>query len=273
MKNTAFYAMTMAALLSTGTFVACNDKENGSDTLENETAIKAVDLGLPSGTKWANMNVGAKNPWEEGDLFAWGETKPKATYEWSNYLYLNQEQAKDGEEWRQINKYQADDGLDGIWYENGKFVGDRKTKLDVSDDAATANWGGKWKTPTLDQLWEIGNNCYWLWTDNYNETDVCGYTVYKAKKYEDGGVIITFSGLLEGAKPLEGYSLSDTHIFLPAVHNYTDEGLSFNDSEYWLDELYPDCYFGSAAAYGFGISGYGASVKRCFGLPVRPVRR
>ena len=44
-----------------------------------------VDLGLPSGTLWATTNVGADNPWDYGDYFAWGETKPKSTYSWKRY--------------------------------------------------------------------------------------------------------------------------------------------------------------------------------------------
>ena len=36
-----------------------------------------VDLGLPSGTLWATCNVGAVNPTDYGDYFAWGETEPK----------------------------------------------------------------------------------------------------------------------------------------------------------------------------------------------------
>ena len=50
------------------------------------TNAKAVDLGLPSGTKWANMNVGAKSPADYGDYFAWGETKTKSNYTEENSL-------------------------------------------------------------------------------------------------------------------------------------------------------------------------------------------
>ena len=38
------------------------------------TAPAAVELGLPSGTKWANMNVGAEQPEDYGLYFAWGES-------------------------------------------------------------------------------------------------------------------------------------------------------------------------------------------------------
>ena len=46
-----------------------------------------VDLGLPSGTLWATMNIGASSPEEYGDYFAWGETQPKEVYNWSTYSW------------------------------------------------------------------------------------------------------------------------------------------------------------------------------------------
>lgn len=48
---------------------------------------EGVDLGLPSGTKWADHNVGASTPEEIGDYFAWGEIEPKSTYKTENYKY------------------------------------------------------------------------------------------------------------------------------------------------------------------------------------------
>lgn len=50
-----------------------------------------VDLGLPSGTKWATMNVGAESPEDYGDYFAWGETEPKSTYTLQNYKWYDSE--------------------------------------------------------------------------------------------------------------------------------------------------------------------------------------
>lgn len=41
-----------------------------------------VDLGLPSGTKWATCNVGANTPEEYGYYLAWGEIEPKNEYKW-----------------------------------------------------------------------------------------------------------------------------------------------------------------------------------------------
>ncbi len=39
---------------------------------------EAVDLGLS--VKWATCNIGANNPEEYGDYFAFGETEPKDEY-------------------------------------------------------------------------------------------------------------------------------------------------------------------------------------------------
>ena len=48
-----------------------------------------VDLGLPSGTKWATMNVGAESPEDYGDYFAWGETETKSSYTLENYKWYD----------------------------------------------------------------------------------------------------------------------------------------------------------------------------------------
>ena len=115
-----------------------------------------VDLGLS--VKWATCNVGADSPEDYGDYFAWGETKPKSTYKWSTY------------EWCQgstttLTKYCT-------YSSYGKV--DNKTQLDLSDDAARANWGGSWRMPTHDELTELREKCSWTGT---TQNGVEGYKV------------------------------------------------------------------------------------------------
>ena len=93
------------------------------------SAYEYVDLGLPSGTKWATCNVGSTTPEGYGDYFAWGETTPKGTYNSSTYTYS-----------------------------------DNPTTLPSSADAATANWGSGWRMPTYDEMNELKNNCTVTWT-------------------------------------------------------------------------------------------------------------
>ena len=117
-----------------------------------------VDLGLPSGTLWATCNVGATKPEEYGDYFAWGETQPKETYNWSTYKWCR------GSSDTQT-KYCTDSYYGTV---------DNKTTLDLSDDAARANWGGSWRMPTTEEQQELINNCTWTWT---TQNGVNGYKV------------------------------------------------------------------------------------------------
>jgi hypothetical protein len=108
-----------------------------------------VDLGLLSGTLWATCNVGAENPEESGDFFAWGETVAKETYTWNTYTLC------DGA-FNTMLKY--------CLHSNLGLVVDNKTELDPEDDAAYVNWGPSWRIPTLEQLLELRNSCTWTWT-------------------------------------------------------------------------------------------------------------
>ena len=108
-----------------------------------------VDLGLPSGTKWATMNVGATSETDYGLYFAWGETQGYANastkaFSWSDYKWTEDDGST-------MTKYNATDG---------------KTVLDLEDDAVAANWGGSWKMPTEAQFQELLNtaNCTNAWT-------------------------------------------------------------------------------------------------------------
>ena len=114
--------------------------------------VEAVDLGLS--VKWANVNVGAKKPSDFGTYFAWGETKPKNFYSWDSYQWSRGKT-------QFLTKYST---------------ADRKTQLDPSDDAARANWGDEWRTPTEAEYEELVNpdNCKWEWT---TKDGVNGYKV------------------------------------------------------------------------------------------------
>ncbi len=123
------------------------DNADGDGTVNGHTY---VDLGLPSGTLWAACNVGANSPEEYGDYFAWGETQPKETYDWSTYQYCN------GSIYT-LTKY-----CNVAFCGNNGFI-DNLTVLQPMDDAATANWGNGWCTPTDDQWRELIDNTIASW--------------------------------------------------------------------------------------------------------------
>ena len=125
-----------------------------------------VDLGLPSGTLWATMNIGATTPEESGNHFAWGETTPKEVYDWTTYQWCNGR-------WNKMTKY-----CTISTHGNEGFV-DGKTELDPEDDAATSNWGSQWRMPSKAQLDELHTYCTWTWTTS---NGVKGYRVSRNGK-------------------------------------------------------------------------------------------
>ena len=119
-----------------------------SESLEKGMLLGAVDLGLPSGTLWADRNVGADSPEDYGDYFAWGETKPKSTYNLSTYKWCRGSEDT-------MTKYCDNSSYGTV---------DNKTVLDLEDDAAYVNMGTEWRMPTYDEQKELRNKCTWTWT-------------------------------------------------------------------------------------------------------------
>ncbi len=108
-----------------------------------------IDLGLPSGTKWACCNVGANSPAERGDYFAWGETAPKSAFGKYNHKWYIA-----GDDHR-ITKYCSNSDYGIV---------DNIIGLEPEDDAAYVNWGPEWRTPRSAQTNELLNNCTYEWT-------------------------------------------------------------------------------------------------------------
>ncbi len=240
-NGTSTYTGTASPSLQAGMFYRPTINLNAS-----EHAL--VDLGLPSGTLWATTNVGATTPQGYGLFFAWGETTGYSSsstsdgrsFDWASYT-------------TNFGTYDASASPD---YGFTKYnVTNGPTVLESADDAAAANWGSAWRMPTHEEWQELANNCYWEWTTDYNGTSVEGYIVYATKA---GG----------------SYSLSDTHIFLPAA-GYRD-GTSLRgqgwDGYYWSSSLHSDS--SNLAWYLDFDGGYvraGLNDFRCRGQSVRPV--
>ena len=117
-----------------------------------------VDLGLPSGVKWATCNVGASSPEDYGDYYAWGETETKSNYDWSTYKWCK------GSDYT-MTKYCTNSSYGTV---------DNKKVLDPEDDVAHVKWGGSWRMPTDAELTELREKCTWTWT---TQSGIRGYKV------------------------------------------------------------------------------------------------
>ena len=112
---------------------------------------ECVDLGLPSGLKWATCNVGASTPFGYGNYYAWGEIEPKESYDEETSVTWGQEM----------------EDISG----NPQY------------DVARANWGEGWRMPTREEFEELIEECEWEWTneggnDGYRVTGPNGNSIF-----------------------------------------------------------------------------------------------
>ena len=215
----------------TAFFAGAKGTENGHEW---------VDLGLPSGTKWAACNVGAATPEGYGNYYAWGETETKSTYGWNTYKWATATYDAGYDEWdlETLTKYNTKSSYGTV---------DNKTVLDPEDDAARANWGGAWRMPTDAEWTELRTNCTWTWTDDYNGTGVAGRIVTS--------------------------NTNGNAIFLPAA-GYRDDGDLLNAGnygDYWSSSLNADYPYYAWLVYFCSDVVGGSYSGRYFGLSVRPV--
>ena len=206
-----------------------------------------VDLGLPSGLKWASFNLGASKPEGYGDYYAWGETETyyfpgeaqsdypiwkvgkEEGYWWSSYKWCKGSNTT-------ITKYWAT-SYSGYEYMDGK------TLLDPEDDAAHMNLGGSWRIPTDAEWTELRENCTWEWTS------------------------------MNGINGRKITGPNGNSIFLPAAGRRIDTTLDYlnNEGLYWSSSLffdYPDLAL-TVSFYSNEVIGDHES--RRVGLSVRPV--
>lgn len=150
---------SLMILLAFGTsFTACSNDDNAQDSERktNMTQLEAIDLGLPSGTGWCNMNVGATSPEQAGNYYAWGECEPKASYNESNYKHFEKHLGKD---------------IAGTEY-----------------DVAFKTLGEGWSIPSRDQISELVNSCTW------KLTSLKGTTGYKVTGPNGNSIFLPAAG-------------------------------------------------------------------------------
>jgi hypothetical protein len=219
---------TVSILILIAAIVSCSKENPSGGGGKAPDTVMAVDLGLS--VKWASCNVGASSPEGYGNYFSWGETVTKNTFSLYNYKWLD---------------FSSGSGY-MMKYNNRSAYGkvDNKSTLDPEDDAAQANWGGKWRMPTLSEWAELVTHCSWT-LDEY------------------GG---TIGATVTGP--------NGNSIFLPAAGNNTGTLAGINSyGEYWTsmcdqEHQYPT--FAYAAYFDSSDIRVGSN-GRAIGASVRPV--
>ncbi len=196
-------------------------------TTGTENGHAWVDLGLPSGLKWATMNVGASSVTDNGKYYAWGETKAYGEEDKTNERNYNYTGGyTKGGYTLNTYKWSNDNNVNSF----SKYTTLTKRKLDPEDDAATQNWGGTWRMPSFGEMQQLRNNCIWVYVTSYKGMDVRGFIVFAAKESDYRG-----SFLVDISSLPEEYSLDDPHIFIP--YGDYDSSLGACLNWYWTSTL------------------------------------
>ena len=188
-----FFILTSTLLSFTANAQSCPDSNHPH----------AIDLGLPSGTKWACCNVGATKPEGYGGYYAWAETKEKEKYDHFTYKYLEGEDT---------------DG-DG-WYDKNVKWEEFSTDIAGTDyDVAHVKWGGNWQMPSWNQIKELAEYCNNEWT-TVNSKDGSKFT-----SKENGKSIFLPAAGLRQLDRLDGTNIncsywSSTQGTLPPIINH-----------------------------------------------------
>ena len=175
--------------------------------MEQIKEYEYVDLGLPSGLKWAKCNVGATSEADYGSYFQWGDIEDKSNSDYSceSYKYCNGT-------YKTLTKYCTN-----------SFYGtvDNKTTLDLEDDAARANMGGDWRMPTEAEFQELLDNTDNEWIEDFNGSGVNGRK---------------FTSKTDTSK----------YVFIPAAGFRANDSVNYvgSDGDVWGSSLYtsnPNC--------------------------------
>ena len=169
----------------------CTDAEYTFTVPEEDMTLTAkfknsheyVDLGLPSGLKWATCNVGASSPEDYGGYYAWGETEEKSWYHWNAYKWCKG----------------TIDTLTKYCRRSSYGTVDNKTVLDPEDDVAHVKWGANWRMPTFEEQIELRNYCSRKWTalngvNGYEVTGPNGNSIFLPAAGYRGGSSLYDSG-------------------------------------------------------------------------------
>ena len=164
---------------------SCKPEEDDSAITPQANKINGheyVDLGLPSGLKWATCNVGASSLEKYGYYFAWGETSHKAEYTEENSITY-------GEEMNDISG-------------NPQY------------DAARANWGGRWRMPRKNEMDELLDYCEWEWTQ------MNGVNGYKVIGHNGKSIFLPAAGSCGGSSLYDAGGFGGYWSSTPSSNSY-----------------------------------------------------
>ena len=198
---------------------------------------EAVELGLPSGTKWASYNLGAKSPEQFGDYYGYAETFPRT----SDIAYRSG-----------FKKY-FEIPLTSL---QSQGVIDESGNLTKEFDVANLEWGDDWKIPSKEQFQELIDNCTWT------PSSLKLYMGFLVTGPNGKSIFLPCAGVIGETDPLKKLRYMCSEVGEPyqgILSSYT--------------ALYGSVYINDAGNVVFDGPSIGAACRFDITIPIRPVTK
>ena len=160
---------------------------NRSNMVVRVIATDKVQL-WEDGPYWAKMNVGAEAPEEYGLYFWWGDT---VGYRREGNAWVASDGSSQNFSFAPDNTPTHGKSVDQLRYEGWVTTKDGKNVLTPTHDAAQVQWGGSWRMPTCQELYDLCQMCDWTWT---NRNGVNGYLVRGRNDYASASIFLPAAG-------------------------------------------------------------------------------
>lgn len=196
---------TVVALQEDGKVIV----KGGQEPTPPQPTFEYVDLGLPSGLKWATCNVGAENEYDAGLYFQWGDTvgyTDASHSTWETLPFNNGSSSYDHTYFVSVS---------GDVCPNGVLVKEY--------DAASVNMGGSWRMPTTADTKELVDNTTSTWyaSGNAEFNGVAGRK-FTSKKDSNKYIFIPAVGCAENSSmhSVGSYAYVWSNFLNPSSPNY-----------------------------------------------------
>ena len=190
------------------------------------------------GPYWAATNIGAEEPWDSGYYFWWGDT---VGYKRENDKWVASDGSNLNFSFAARNTPTYDRNNTILQSEGWIVTRDGTYVLAPEHDAAQKHWGGDWRMPTKQEVYDLNNKCDWIWT---TMNGVYGYIVRGRGSYASNSIFLPCAGRGYGSSLRNAGSFGYYWSSVPRSDYFNTWDFFFNSGCHYAS--YIDRYYGQS---------------------------
>ena len=206
-----------------------------------EAGHKGIQL-WDGGPYWAETNIGAEKPEDYGYYFWWGDTKG---YKREGNAWVASDGSQSGFSFDKDTTSTYDKSIDAL-RSDGWITAEGV--LAPEHDAAHVQWGGEWRMPTRQELYDLSSKCDCKWT---TKNKVYGYEVRGWGAYASECIFLPCAGRGRGTSLYGSGSRGYYWSSVPLSGSYDAWYLAFNSGDHYTSNFYRYYGFSVRPVQGF----------------------